>query len=466
MNNNPQVSLIIVSRDRPDDLKRVLASLRFQTYDNFEVVVVSNENPEDERVKYVAFDRSNISAARNIGVDSAAGDIIAFCDDDAIPEPQWLSRLVPAFGDAGVGIVGGFVRGRNGISFQWKGLETDKFGQDYPIEIDGALTRGIANDRMLKVQGTNCAFRKSALIEIGGFDEGFEFYLDETDVSWRLAQEGWKTTIIPLAEVQHGFAASNIRGANRAPRSLHQIGVSMHLFLQKHAGESDISSAIAELKKAQHNRLSRLLIWGQIEPSGFSRLLASLDDGLNGDCETKLYEFSASPKFKKFPTGETGRTLLFSGIWHIFGLMRRAQVLANHGQQVTVFCADDMANANYTPAQHGQNFEKFLDFVYGNLRDQTRAPIDPQWCSQHAAIAGYARWSVPNFVIAPDQCKMMFATIQEQLAINPAREYQPVVQSELITLADVYNARIEVKARKAYAEDYQKFGFQNWKQKV
>ncbi len=128
--------------------------------------------------------------------------------------------------------------------------------------------------------------------------------------------------------------------------------------------------------------------------------------------------------------------------------------------------ADDMANANYTPAQHGQNFEKFLDFVYGNLRDQTRAPIDPQWCSQHAAIAGYARWSVPNFVIAPDQCKMMFATIQEQLAINPAREYQPVVQSELITLADVYNAKIEVKARKAYAEDYQKFGFQNWKPKV
>jgi cellulose synthase/poly-beta-1,6-N-acetylglucosamine synthase-like glycosyltransferase len=338
MNNNPQVSLIIVSRDRPDDLKRVLASLRFQTYDNFEVVVVSNENPEVERVRYVAFDRANISAARNIGVDSAAGDIIAFCDDDAIPEPQWLSRLVPAFGDAGVGIVGGFVRGRNGISFQWKGLETDKFGQDYPIEIDGALTRGIANDRMLKVQGTNCAFRKSALIEIGGFDEGFAFYLDETDVSWRLAQEGWKTTIISLAEVQHGFAPSDIRGANRAPRSLHQIGMSMHLFLQKHAGENDISSAIAELKKVQHNRLSRLLIWGQIEPSGFSRLLASLDDGLNGDCETKLYEFSASPKFKKFPTGDTGRSLLYAGIWHIFGLMRRAQEMANQGQQVTVFC--------------------------------------------------------------------------------------------------------------------------------
>jgi LPS sulfotransferase NodH len=128
--------------------------------------------------------------------------------------------------------------------------------------------------------------------------------------------------------------------------------------------------------------------------------------------------------------------------------------------------AEDLANANYTPAQHSQNFEKFLDFVYGNLRGQTRAPIDQQWCSQNAAIAGYARWSVPNFVIPPHQREMMFAIIQQQLAIKPAGKSQRVVQSELIALADVYNAKIETKARKAYAEDYQKFGFQNWKPEI
>lgn len=42
MSDLPQVSLIIVSWDRPDDLKRVLASLRLQPHDNFEVIVVSN----------------------------------------------------------------------------------------------------------------------------------------------------------------------------------------------------------------------------------------------------------------------------------------------------------------------------------------------------------------------------------------------------------------------------------------
>lgn len=97
-------------------------------------------------------------------MNSASGSIIAFCDDDAIPEPEWLARLVLAIEDRNVGIAGGFFRGRNGISFQWMGLETDQFGPDYPLKIDTYLTRGMVNGRMLKVQGTNCAFRKLALI--------------------------------------------------------------------------------------------------------------------------------------------------------------------------------------------------------------------------------------------------------------------------------------------------------------
>ena len=88
MSKSVKASVIIVSRDRPDDLKRVLASLQFQTYDNFEVIVVSNHNPSDERVKYVKHDQPNISTARNIGLKQAAGAVVAFCDDDAIPEPE------------------------------------------------------------------------------------------------------------------------------------------------------------------------------------------------------------------------------------------------------------------------------------------------------------------------------------------------------------------------------------------
>tara|TARA_R110002096_G_scaffold113077_6_gene246005 strand:+ start:3067 stop:4287 length:1221 start_codon:yes stop_codon:yes gene_type:complete len=338
MTDAPQVSLIIVSRDRPDDLKRVLCSLRFQSYPNFEVIVVANQNPGDTTVKFIPFDQPNISAARNQGVAHSAGEIVAFCDDDAIPEPEWLARLVPAFNDPLVGIVGGFVRGRNGISFQWRGLETDQFGTDHALDISEPTTRGMVDGRMLKVQGTNCAFRKSALVALGGFDQGFAFYLDETDVSWRMSQQGWLTRIVPLAEVQHGFAASEMRGANRAPHSLHQIGKSMALFLQKHSAEQGCTAAQKNLVAHQRARLSRLLIWGQIEPRDAARLLDSLSAGLRSDCTSEMGIFDQAPTFKHFPNAQTGRRLLYTKIWKLRGLMRESQKLADDGVQVTAFC--------------------------------------------------------------------------------------------------------------------------------
>jgi len=237
-----------------------------------------------------------------------------------------------------VGIAGGFVRGRNGISFQWTGLEADQFGSDYPLLIDAPITRGLANGRMLKAQGTNCAFRKSALNDVGGFDEGFAFYLDETDLSWRLSQAGWLTSIIPLAEVQHGFASSNLRAANRAPKSLHQIGMSLKLYLEKHATDQDTAEAISNFKATQHARLSRFLIWGQIEPRDVTRLMQSLDAGLRSDCESKVGTFARKTKFKPFPNGDVGKHLIYASIWRIRSLMRHAGQLAAEGHQVTVFC--------------------------------------------------------------------------------------------------------------------------------
>jgi LPS sulfotransferase NodH len=123
----------------------------------------------------------------------------------------------------------------------------------------------------------------------------------------------------------------------------------------------------------------------------------------------------------------------------------------------------DLNEANYSTAQHGENFIKFLKFIHGNLRGQTRAPIDPHWGSQHIAIAGYERWTIPNLVIHPDRRDTLLTFIQRQLGIDPAKIIEPAQQTDLIVLADVYNAKIEAGARKAYAEDYLRLGFQNWK---
>jgi LPS sulfotransferase NodH len=125
--------------------------------------------------------------------------------------------------------------------------------------------------------------------------------------------------------------------------------------------------------------------------------------------------------------------------------------------------ASDLKDVKYTSEQHSKNFVKFLEFIHGNLRGQTRAPVDPQWGSQHIAIVSYAQWTVPNFIIHPDHRYAIFATIQRQLGINPIKKVQQTQKRDLIALREVYSEKIEAAARSAYTEDYMKFGFQNWK---
>lgn len=286
MNSTPDVSIVIVSRDRPDYLKRVLVSLRYLAYPSFEVIVVSNCDPRAlfpdiwnvGAIKYSFHDEANISAARNLGITLSAGKIVAFCDDDAVPEPSWLDHLIAPFSDKSVAASGGYVRGRNGISYQWKGRSFDRFGDHSELVLDSVSCQVFAGnkDRGIKTEGTNCAFRRQTLVEIGGFDENFHYYLDETDLNYRIGLAGWNTAIVPLAEVHHGYAANDHRVQSRAPRSLFEIGASKARFHVKHLGFMDLAS----FRAAQKRRLIGYMLSGALEPFSVRRLMADLDRGI------------------------------------------------------------------------------------------------------------------------------------------------------------------------------------------
>ncbi|MEP1942678.1 MAG: glycosyltransferase family 2 protein, partial [Sulfitobacter sp.] len=234
------VSVIIVSRGRPHALRRCLLGVAQLQHSAFEVVVVAC--PEGIAVteqidvlpdiKCIAFDEANISAARNLGLTHAAGEIVAFIDDDAVPEPLWLHHLVAPASRDQVAAMGGFVRGRNGISFQNKARILDAQGTPQNVEIAPLQATVLAppKGRAIKTEGTNMAFKRHVLMEIGGFDPAFRFYLDETDVNMRLARAGYHTALVPLAQVHHGFAASATRRNDRVPRDLYEIGASWGVF--------------------------------------------------------------------------------------------------------------------------------------------------------------------------------------------------------------------------------------------
>lgn len=284
------VSLIIVSRGRPRALQTILSALRFQTHPLFEVIVVSDQPAiGTEGVRHHHFSEPNISAARNIGIRMARGEIIAFCDDDAVPDPWWLERLSAAFEAPDTGFAGGYVRGRNGIEYQWRATGCDVRGDDVPIHLTGSDPVVLKPEDALfpRVHGTNCAFRADALRSIGGFDEGFRFFLDETDVCLRMGQAGWSCAIVPDAQVHHGFAASAHRTDDRVPRTLFDIGASKALFVAKHgAGKS--GDAFAALRADRHRQLLQLMLEGRIEPRDVSRLQATLEEGLAKGAQSEM----------------------------------------------------------------------------------------------------------------------------------------------------------------------------------
>ena len=101
-----KVSVVICTRDRAEDLSRCLASLPGQSRVPDQVVVVDNASRDDGRtravalaagVDYVREDRPGLDIARNRGVRTAIGDIVAFTDDDVRLHPRWLERMTAAF---------------------------------------------------------------------------------------------------------------------------------------------------------------------------------------------------------------------------------------------------------------------------------------------------------------------------------------------------------------------------------
>lgn len=352
------VSLIVVSRHRPEALARVIAAIRQQDHCGFELIVVADPQTaagvSNPRIKLVVQDEANISAARNLGLERAAGEIVAFLDDDAVPEPTWLSRLTAPFADPRVTKAGGFTRGRNGISFQWRACDVDACGADHPVEVDPSriTLRAGTPTRAPKVQGTNCAFRRKALLEIGGFDPAFRFYLDEADVCLRLSG---LTAIVPLAQVHHGFLPSAQRRADRVPWTLHDIGASTKVFLRRHARQDVHSSVLVRLRITQRARLLTHMCAGRLEPRDVRRLMQTLERGLaeGGDRPLTPPGPIAPRAGALVPLGDTGPRagLVLVGSSRQRRALERQALLAAESHVVTLFLLDP------TVAYHRSTFD-------------------------------------------------------------------------------------------------------------
>jgi GT2 family glycosyltransferase len=198
----PRVSVVVCSCNGAATLAECLDGIAQLNYPDYETIVVDDGSTDETTaiaaarpgVRLISTPNRGLSAARNTGLQAASGEIVAYVDDDAFPDPHWLRYVALALRDgahAGVG------------------------GPNLPVPGDGLVAESVANapggpvhvllsDTVAEhIPGCNMAFRRDRLLAIDGFDERFRVAGDDVDVCWRLQARGWTLGFHAAAVVWH-----------------------------------------------------------------------------------------------------------------------------------------------------------------------------------------------------------------------------------------------------------------------
>lgn len=407
MTDVPSLSVVVASHGRPGALRRCLTALSQSAFAPIEVIVVADKAglevtarlPFGDRVKTVLQADPNLSKARNDGIAHAAGDVVAFVDDDAVPEPTWAGAIAAAFaGSPHTVAVTGPVLGRNGISLQWGRMAVDRQGRDIEVDDPGTPLQPCT---ALKLHGTNMALRRSVLVALGGFDPAFRYYLEDTDLSRRLADAGHDAGWLAEAQVHHEFAASARRTTDRVPLSLFDIGASTAVFLRKHAPE-DMDDALRRLAEDQRARLFRFARKRKLGARDIEMLMLSLREGI-ADGQARAYGSNGvTPGKDEFltltDTPIDVDVVLCGRRLYARRLRAEAERLTNDGARVTLFLFEPSPRAHKVRYSAGGWWEQ-RGGIYG--RSDRKTPRFQLWSAKKRLSEELRRIAATRFGNAP-----------------------------------------------------------------
>ena len=205
---SPRISVIIPTCNRPEQLRDCLTALSRQTYprSRFEVVIVDDgsEPPiasvatsfsDKLDMRVIRQTRRGPAAARNCGVTSARGSLIAFTDDDCRPAVDWLERLLARLDADGEPLVGGrVVNALNDNIFAATSQLIHEMAYEHH-NADGQQAQFFASNNM--------AVAAELLVRVGGFDPAFRVASEDRDLCARWHESGRALVYAPDAEVAH-----------------------------------------------------------------------------------------------------------------------------------------------------------------------------------------------------------------------------------------------------------------------
>jgi GT2 family glycosyltransferase len=272
--NDLSISVVICTHDprRQQDLVAAVASAYRQTHPPIEVIVVVNgdgallEQVTGWLPDVVALAKSEtpgLSAARNVGVAIASGDVVAFLDDDAIAAPDWLEQLAAGYAEDDVIGVGGWVEPH------WIGRGQPSWFPEEFNWVVGCSYRGLPTEpaAVRNPIGANMSFRREVFDRVGGFRPELgrvgdgALGCEETELSIRAARlhPGMRIVHRPAARVSHAIPP------NRARR---------RYFVARCYGEGRSKAAIARIAGRRDALAAEQTYVARTLPAAFWRSIA------------------------------------------------------------------------------------------------------------------------------------------------------------------------------------------------
>lgn len=231
----PSFSIIIVSWNALEHLKNYLPSVAATDYPQYEIILADNDSTDGSKkwvrehypdIKIAKLDKNyGYCGGNNRAVPHADGDILLFLNNDVRVEPDWLHGLAKCFlKDKSIGAVQPkMLSDKEPEYFEYAGAAggyLDRFG--YPF-CRGRIFDTVEKDQgqydnetdILWASGAALAVRKDLFNQLGGFDEDFEFHMEEIDLCWQLWNAGYKVRFCPHSTVYHLGGGSMAMGSPR-----------------------------------------------------------------------------------------------------------------------------------------------------------------------------------------------------------------------------------------------------------
>lgn len=333
-----KVSVIIVTYNSKRYLKLCIGSIMKQDYP-LEIIVVDNCSTDGT----VEFIRDNFSfvkiieskknlgfgAGNNLGVKYAEGDYLVMLNPDTVVEDGWLKELVKPLKeeklittpkiltyDASMINTCGIVNHFTGLPF------TRDLGSESNVHQKPEYVSGFS--------GCCFAIRKKDFIAIGGFDENFFLYNEDTDLSWRMHLKGFKILFVPTSVVRHDYTLKV------PPEKIYHLEKGRYMILRKYLSWQDFFLLSPSLI------LVEFLTFGYAIKCGWRGIMNkcnAIKDGLNasvnkvkGDRDNVFKSLSVTIPIDQLTSNKAEKLLKSSANkifeWNFKVIRRRSQVSA------------------------------------------------------------------------------------------------------------------------------------------